>query len=114
MEGPVEAAMADATAADGVVGIMCIDENGLLISAKGDIEARKVGHVANLEKSAASLEPTSARPIVCIEADGYNLLVKREDGLFTTFFFIPCYTILRRVGRLSYALISGECFSVNW
>jgi len=64
-----------------VKGTLITDQNGLCITAKGELSADQSGRFCAISKTAAVLDPDQAAPAVLIESVERNILVKEYDSL---------------------------------
>ena len=68
--------------ASGVEGFLCVDSNGLCISAKKELNASHAGRVAQIMQLASDLGEEQASPVVVIESEGgKQLLIKEYDSM---------------------------------
>ena len=66
----------------GVAGVLCADENGLCLAAKGIAEKSAAGNIASIAKQAAQLHPnSSSHPVICIESETGSVLIKSQDDI---------------------------------
>mmetsp|Transcript_12629 Transcript_12629/g.12265 ORF Transcript_12629/g.12265 Transcript_12629/m.12265 type:complete len:91 (+) Transcript_12629:179-451(+) len=63
-----------------IKGMLCADMNGLLITAKGEIDGSDAGRYSSISRQASSLHPDQAPPTVLIETNDRNILVKDYDS----------------------------------
>ena len=77
MERTLEAALALKPA---VTGLLCSDQNGLLISAKGELKGSPAGRFTTISRAAASLCPEQQATVV-VEHQAGNLVIRDYDGM---------------------------------
>ncbi|XP_022081031.1 ragulator complex protein LAMTOR5-like [Acanthaster planci] len=81
MENTLERLLDETLSNPGVVGVLCADKQGLCLSAKGTASPESSGIVVALSQQAALLKPeTSTTPVICLESDKGNVLVKSHEG----------------------------------
>uniref|UniRef100_A0A0B7B9E3 Late endosomal/lysosomal adaptor and MAPK and MTOR activator 5 n=1 Tax=Arion vulgaris TaxID=1028688 RepID=A0A0B7B9E3_9EUPU len=88
MEKALDKQMDEAFRLPGVSGIICVDNNGLCVSAKGVIPRQCSGSLNALANQAAKLAPSpnSASPVICLESEHGSVLLKKADNLTTAIF----------------------------
>jgi predicted regulator of Ras-like GTPase activity (Roadblock/LC7/MglB family) len=65
-----------------VTGFLCADSNGLCISAKKDFKEKDAGTVSAIYAMATELtEDSSSSPIIVIEMETKNILIKEYDSM---------------------------------
>ncbi|WAR25722.1 LTOR5-like protein [Mya arenaria] len=65
----------------GIAGVICTDEHGLCLGAKGVATRETSGHIANIAESAARLNPNLPPPVIAIESEGGSILIKKEGTI---------------------------------
>ncbi|XP_014676126.1 PREDICTED: ragulator complex protein LAMTOR5-like isoform X2 [Priapulus caudatus] len=74
----------------GVTGVLCTDKLGLCLGARGNAPAHSSGLIATLANHAKALEANAeAPPIVCLESDSGNILIRAKDGITTAIYKVP-------------------------
>mmetsp|Transcript_8775 Transcript_8775/g.14946 ORF Transcript_8775/g.14946 Transcript_8775/m.14946 type:complete len:89 (-) Transcript_8775:297-563(-) len=63
-----------------VKGILCADNNGLCISAVGELSAQQAGRYASISRTATSLNADTPATVL-IETDESHILVKDYDSM---------------------------------
>jgi hypothetical protein len=88
MEKTLERHIDEAFRMPGVAGILCVDNNGLCISAKGVIPSQCSGSLSTLASQASKLfpGPNTLSPVICLESEHGSVLVKKTDNLTTAIF----------------------------
>jgi len=77
MDRTLETALANK---QNVVGVLCADSNGLLISAKGELKGSPAGRYTAISRAAASLCPDQQATVV-IETASSSLVIKDYDSM---------------------------------
>ena len=68
-----------------VTSVLCSDEHGLCLGTQGPIDgARTAGLFHSIARRASSLSPHMEAPIVLIETDARDVIVKDYDNLTVT------------------------------
>ena len=62
-------------------GLLVSDRNGLSIASKGELHSSLSGRFSSISRAAAALEAEHTAPIVLIETEERNILVKEYDSL---------------------------------
>ncbi|KAK3590728.1 hypothetical protein CHS0354_030962 [Potamilus streckersoni] len=82
MERPLEKHLDETFKIPGVSGVLCADENGLCLGAKGVAKKEAAGHITSIALSAAKLIPNSnTNPVICIEGETGSVLIKKEENI---------------------------------
>ncbi|XP_045165339.1 ragulator complex protein LAMTOR5 homolog [Mercenaria mercenaria] len=81
MERNLDKHLDDTFRVPGVAGVICTDEHGLCLGAKGIATRESAGHIANIAESAARLNPNMPNPVISIEGEGGSILIKKEDNI---------------------------------
>ncbi|EDO45318.1 predicted protein [Nematostella vectensis] len=90
MEKDLESHVDDVMSEHGVVGVMCTDDQGLSLIAKGTANPATAGFVQNLAESARKLYPDSEQqPVICLESDACNLLIKSQNKVTIAVHKVP-------------------------
>eukprot|EP01038_Epipyxis_sp_PR26KG_P009673 gene9673-13023_t len=64
-----------------VKGFLCADNNGLLISAKGELEGASAGRFTAIFRNASLLNQEQTLPTVVIETEKRSVLIKEYDSM---------------------------------
>lgn len=64
-----------------IAGVVVADNRGLCIQAQGIGQAKSAGLVAALANQASLLEPGRENPVILLEGNEYNYLLKKEDNV---------------------------------
>lgn len=67
--------------ASSIVGLLVVDNRGLCIQAEGVGDPTAAGLLGSLANQAALLEPGRDNPVVLLETDQYNYLVKKQENV---------------------------------
>ncbi|CAG5132290.1 unnamed protein product [Candidula unifasciata] len=88
MEKALDKQMHDALHVSGASGIICVDNSGLCLGAKGTIPQQCSGSLYSLVSQAAELSqsPNVVNPVICLEAENGSVFVKKTDRLTTAVF----------------------------
>ncbi|KAH3827962.1 ragulator complex protein LAMTOR5-like isoform X2 [Dreissena polymorpha] len=81
MERNLEKHLEDTIRNPDIAGVLCTDEHGLCLGAKGNVNKDAAGHIASIAESAARLNPNMPAPVICIETEGGSILIKKEDKI---------------------------------
>lgn len=97
MEQNLDKLLDETMESPGVVGVLCADKQGLCYSAKGTASAESAGIIASLSQQAALLVPESnSPPVICLESDRGNVLIKTHQDVTIAINKMPVYWILLR------------------
>ena len=89
MESDLENAVCELMQERGVVGVICTNKEGLALAVDGASEVH-AGVVSKLAQEAAKLYPEiDQSPIVVLESDTCNLLIRSCEGTTTGIFKVP-------------------------
>ncbi|XP_033647187.1 ragulator complex protein LAMTOR5-like [Asterias rubens] len=92
MESNLERLLEETMTGPGVVGVLCADKQGLCLSAKGTALPESAGLITALSQQAALLKPEStATPVICLESDKGNILVKSHEDTTLVIHKMPVY-----------------------
>ncbi|KAL8559198.1 hypothetical protein ACOMHN_048445 [Nucella lapillus] len=87
MEKALEKHLEETCRAPGVVGAMCVDHHGLMLTVRGQVSRYASGPVASLAREASSLTSASgSTPVIVIESHNGKTLIKQEDNYTTAIF----------------------------
>lgn len=76
----------------GVVGVICTDSQGLCLAAEGSASPHSAGVITALAQQASQLSPEqSTSPVVCLESDKGNVLVKTHNHINVAIYKLPVY-----------------------
>ena len=64
-----------------VVGVLCADGNGLLISSKGELDGALAGRYTSMLRHASSLAVDQPPPTVVIETQMHSIILRDYDTL---------------------------------
>ncbi|KAL4227165.1 hypothetical protein ACF0H5_015138 [Mactra antiquata] len=81
MERNLDKHLDDTFRVPGVAGVICADEHGFCLGAKGVANRESSGHIANIADSASKLNPSLPNPVISIEGEGGSILIKKEDNI---------------------------------
>lgn len=82
MESDLELVLDETMRQPGVSGVVCIDNQGLPLAAKGMASTNSAGLISGLVKEVSMLFPDlDETPIVTLEGETNNLLIKSEDKI---------------------------------
>ncbi|XP_012557815.1 ragulator complex protein LAMTOR5 isoform X1 [Hydra vulgaris] len=89
MESKFQAQLEKLMKQDSVTGVVCGDSSGLPLAACGIATHRHAGLVSAIANQASKIFPSlNEVPIICIEGEKTNLLIRSEDkmvlGIFKT------------------------------
>ncbi|XP_068713711.1 ragulator complex protein LAMTOR5 homolog isoform X2 [Montipora foliosa] len=74
----------------GVIGVLCCDHQGLALAAKGTANPIYSGLVCSMVENAKKLYPNKeSHPVICLESDACNLLVKSEGNVTVAIHKVP-------------------------
>ncbi|CAH3180756.1 unnamed protein product [Porites lobata] len=72
MEKSLDSHLEDIMSEHGVIGVLCSDQQGLALSAKGTANPMYSGHVSSLVENARKLYPNKEpQPVICLESDAW-------------------------------------------
>ncbi|CAG5120616.1 unnamed protein product [Candidula unifasciata] len=89
MEKALEKQMDEAFRLPGVSGIICVDNNGLCLGAKGVIPGQCNGSICALAVQASKLSPSPMHLVLSFalsQSMGKSVLIKKTDQLTTAIF----------------------------
>lgn len=90
MEKTLDSHLDEIMAEHGVIGVLCADQQGLALAAKGTASPVNAGLVCSLVQDARKLFPgTESQPVVCLESDACNLMIKSEDNVTVAIHKVP-------------------------
>jgi len=69
---------------DDIAGFIISDCRGLCIQAEGVGQTKSPGLISSLTSQASLLEPGRENPVILIESDQYNYMVKKDDNVTVT------------------------------
>eukprot|EP01114_Cavostelium_apophysatum_P024761 TRINITY_DN9813_c0_g2_i1.p1 TRINITY_DN9813_c0_g2~~TRINITY_DN9813_c0_g2_i1.p1 ORF type:complete len:100 (-),score=8.79 TRINITY_DN9813_c0_g2_i1:308-571(-) len=72
---------------NGVVGVICTDKNGLSLASKGKVTTDMAGFVYGISSRAKQLG--SDDPVILIETDSSNILIRNQDDMTIALFRAP-------------------------
>ncbi|XP_033114715.1 ragulator complex protein LAMTOR5-like [Anneissia japonica] len=82
MEGELDIQLDKTMNAPGVTGVICTDQQGLCLGVKGESLSQSAGLVTGLAQQAALLSSDGSKvPVVCLEYEKGNILIKSEKGV---------------------------------
>ena len=73
----------DNEGAGGVLGLVVLDEKGLLVAAEGDCPSEAVGLVQSLTMEASQEEEDGSYPVIVINTQTNKYIIKREQKITT-------------------------------
>mmetsp|Transcript_2006 Transcript_2006/g.3191 ORF Transcript_2006/g.3191 Transcript_2006/m.3191 type:complete len:88 (-) Transcript_2006:198-461(-) len=79
-------ACATAMAKPGVLGVLCVDSQGLTLHSQGSVPESSSGSVAELAVHAQLLGGGDEGAVVTVETAQRKVLVSRSDGVTTAIF----------------------------
>lgn len=91
MENQLESELEETMNNPGVVGVLCSDKQGLCLSAKGTASPESAGLISALAQQAAQLLPDSTPPVICIESDKGNVMIKTHENVTMAIHKMPVY-----------------------
>ncbi|XP_783035.2 ragulator complex protein LAMTOR5 [Strongylocentrotus purpuratus] len=92
MEQNLDKLLDDTMEGPGVMGVICADKQGLCYSAKGTVSVGSAGIIASLSQQAALLVPeSSSAPVICLESDKGNVLIKTHQDVTIAIHKMPTY-----------------------
>ncbi|KAL9959442.1 hypothetical protein ACROYT_G032767 [Oculina patagonica] len=90
MEKSLDSHLDDIMSEHGVIGVLCSDQQGLALSAKGTANPMYAGLICSLVENAKKLYPDSEpQPVICLESDACNLLVRSEGNVTVAIHKVP-------------------------
>ncbi|XP_066925773.1 ragulator complex protein LAMTOR5 homolog [Clytia hemisphaerica] len=71
-----------------VTGVICCDLNGLMLAVRGVATSEHAGAVSSIASQASKLFPANSEdsPIICLESDKSNLLIRKQDKVVVGIF----------------------------
>jgi len=63
-----------------VTGLLCVDSDGLCVTAHGSASKTSSGLIAAVASQAAALRPNAPMPVVVLETEGGTTLIKSHSG----------------------------------
>ena len=87
MASPFAAAASAALEKPGVLGVLCVDKQGLSLHSEGSVAAGSAGAVAEIAKHALALAGDDA--VVTVEGAQGKILLSRSEGVTTALFMEP-------------------------
>ncbi|CAH3112757.1 ragulator complex protein LAMTOR5 homolog [Pocillopora verrucosa] len=88
MEKSLDSHLDDIMSEHGVIGVLCSDQQGLALSAKGTANPIHAGLISSLAEDAKKLDPNTT-PVICLESDACNLLVRSEGDVTVAIHKVP-------------------------
>eukprot|EP01132_Coremiostelium_polycephalum_P005969 gene5969-7435_t len=76
------------TSQNGVIGMICTDENGLCLKSHGSCQSSTAGFYKSLVDKAKLLNKNEA-PNICIETDSSNIFIQQNDKITLALFKLP-------------------------
>ena len=73
----------DGEGVGGVVGLVVLDDRGLLVSAEGNCPAEAVGLVQSATSEASQPDETGSFPVIVINSQTNRYIIKREEKIIT-------------------------------
>lgn len=68
----------------GVTGYICVDNKGLCLATKGQVNQNMSGIIHQLTDLASKIEePTKESPVIKVELDSYKILIHSHDSVTT-------------------------------
>ncbi|XP_076448456.1 ragulator complex protein LAMTOR5-like [Babylonia areolata] len=86
MEKALEKHLEETCRMPGVTGAVCVDQHGLILTARGQGLRYASGPVASLAHQASTLTTPSTNPVIVIESQNGKTLIKQEDNITTAIF----------------------------
>ncbi|CAL1528882.1 unnamed protein product [Lymnaea stagnalis] len=87
MERTLEMQLEESIHNPGITGVLCVDNNGLCLGAKGSAPLKACGSISALAGQAAKLaNPNGPTPVICLESEHGIVLIKKTDKLTTALF----------------------------
>jgi len=68
-----------------VSGFLCVDQNGLCLTASGEANERSSGTVASIAELAQKLDNSNS-PVISIESDKKKILIKTVNQITTAIY----------------------------
>ncbi|XP_072027039.1 ragulator complex protein LAMTOR5-like [Amphiura filiformis] len=92
MEDPLESHLEETLNNPGVVGVLCTDKQGLCLTAKGTASPDSAGLVSAIAQQASQLLPdNNSAPVICIESDKGNVMIKTHEDITMAIHKMPTY-----------------------
>ncbi|CAH3112674.1 unnamed protein product [Pocillopora meandrina] len=88
MEKSLDSHLDDIMSEHGVIGVLCSDQQGLALSAKGTANPMYAGLISSLAENAKQIYPDRV-PVICLESDACNLLVRSEGNVTVAIHKVP-------------------------
>ncbi|XP_064607011.1 ragulator complex protein LAMTOR5-like isoform X2 [Liolophura sinensis] len=74
----------------GINGVLCSDEQGLCLGAKGVAVGQPAGVISRMAHQAEQIHPDSGTsPVIVVESEVGNVLIKNHDGITLAIFKSP-------------------------
>merc|ERR1711924_489127 len=90
MEAPLNEAVDKLMQDESVTGVLCADQQGLCLSARGDAKAEAAGALSALGSHAQQLgAPDQGAAVVILDTNSSNILVTSTEDLLTAIFRKP-------------------------
>ncbi|KAI8771620.1 ragulator complex protein LAMTOR5 [Biomphalaria glabrata] len=86
MEKALEKQLEETFRIPGVVGVMCVDNNGLCLGAKGNTPRGSSGSISALASQATKLSTNGTNPVICLESEHGSVLIKKNEKLTTAIY----------------------------
>jgi len=68
-----------------ISGYLCIDQNGLVLKANGDVDQKSSGILSSIAQLANKLDSDKSA-VVCIGTDAGKILIKCKDSITTAIY----------------------------
>ncbi|XP_070558529.1 ragulator complex protein LAMTOR5 homolog [Ptychodera flava] len=92
MESSLEKHLDDTMNVHGVVGVLAADQQGLCLGAKGNAQVKSAGAISGLSEAAKQISTDGqTSPVVCIESDTCNVLIKSHDTVTMAIYKVASY-----------------------
>ncbi|XP_020278971.1 ragulator complex protein LAMTOR5 homolog [Pseudomyrmex gracilis] len=79
MERNLEKTLDDAYNEEGIIGCILADHAGLCLGVKGNASSDSAGVIAAIADQVAKLEPRSEIPIISLQNDNKQCIIRRKD-----------------------------------
>ena len=73
----------DGEGVGGLVGLVVLDDRGLLVSTEGNCPAEAVGLVQSVTNEASQPDETGSFPVIVINSQTNRYIIKREEKIIT-------------------------------
>lgn len=83
MEKQLKEVSNDALNSQKVSGFLCVDKNGLCLTASGEANEKNSGTIASIAQLAQKLDNSNKPPVVCIESEKRKILIKSVNQITT-------------------------------